>query len=240
MTNLLMGKKAIIEQLKKDNVLSVHGLSSFPEIKKICDAKNILYKIQNKEFFKNFPSNHQGIIAYVKREDFLTEDINEFIKKVSNSHNKRKLILILDKLEDTRNFGAIIRTCDAFNVDGIIIKKNNQTQINDFVIKSSTGAIYNSNILKTPNLNNIVEFLKKEKFWIVSTTLDSAENVNDMSFDFDLCLIIGNEKNGVSKSLIEKSDFKVKIPMSGSVQSLNVSVATGIILNCIRNYHYKE
>lgn len=240
MANMLLGKKAILEQLKKDNVLAVHSLTIFPEIKKICDKKNINYIIQEKSFFSNIESNHQGVIAWIKSENYLTEDFDYFLSRVKSSINKRKIILILDEINDTGNFGAIIRSCDAFNVDGIIIKNRNQAEINEYVIKASTGAIYNSNILKVTNLGSTIEKLKKNNFWIVSTTLYDSKNLNSEKFDFDCCVIIGNEKNGISQKLIEHSDFKIGIPMFGSVQSLNVSVAAGIILNYIRNYHSRE
>ncbi|MGL4617005.1 MAG: 23S rRNA (guanosine(2251)-2'-O)-methyltransferase RlmB [Mycoplasmoidaceae bacterium] len=240
MANILVGKKAILEQLKKDNVLVVHSLTVFPEIKKICEKKNINYIVQKKAFFNNFDSNHQGVIAWIKNENYLTENFSYFLSKVKSSINKRKVIVIIDEISDTGNFGAIIRSCDAFGVDGIIIKNKNQAEINEYVIKASTGAIYNSNILRVTNLGTTIKKLKEDNFWIVSTTLNDSKNLNDTKFNFDCCLIFGNEKNGISKKLIENSDFKINIPMLGSVQSLNVSVSAGIILNYIRNFHLKE
>ena len=240
MANILVGKKAILEQLKKDNVLAVHSLTFFPEIKKICDKKNINYIIQDKFSFNNIDSNHQGMIAWIKNENYLTENLHYFLSKVKSSLNKRKVIVMLDEISDTGNFGAIIRSCDAFGVDGIIIKNKNQAEVNEYVIKASTGAIYNSNILRVTNLGTTIKALKENNFWIVSTTLDDSKNLNETKFDFDCCVILGNEKNGISQKLIEQPDFKINIPMFGSVQSLNVSVATGIILNYIKNYHSKE
>ncbi|MGL4647349.1 MAG: 23S rRNA (guanosine(2251)-2'-O)-methyltransferase RlmB [Mycoplasmoidaceae bacterium] len=240
MINLLIGKKAIIEGLKHNQVLSVHSLTFIPEIKKICDKNKIIYKIESKDYFKNFDSNHQGIIAYIKNNDFLTENFDEFFDKVNQSLNKRKIILVLDQISDTRNFGSIIRTANAFNIDGIIIKRNNQAEINEFVIKTSIGAIYSSNILKVSNLVHIIQKLKSLNFWTVVTTIDGDQDLNEMKFDFNTCLVIGNEDQGISQNIINHADFKVAIKMYGTVQSLNVAVATGIILNSIKKNHTKE
>ena len=184
--------------------------------------------------------NHQGMMPWNNHENPQTEKIHYLSSRVTTSLKKRKVIVQLDEISDTGKFGAIIRSCDAFGVDGIIIKNKNQAEVNEYVIKASTGAIYNSNILRVTNLGTTIKALKENNFWIVSTTLDDSKNLNETKFDFDCCVILGNEKNGISQKLIEHSDFKINIPMFGSVQSLNVSVATGIILNYIKNYHSKE
>ncbi len=233
MTRLIVGKKAILEQLKKNNVISVHSLIIFPEIYKKCEECKVEYILHNDEsFLKKITANHQGIIAYTKNEDYLTEDYNEFISRIEN---KEKItILIMDSLEDLGNVGAIFRTCDALGVDGVIYKKDNQHQINSNTIKASQGSIYNLNILRTTNLSQIIDKLKKDNYWIISSSLNEKSiSLDKFSFPNKVCLIVGNESKGVSSNLISKSDVVIKIPMIGSVQSLNVSVATGILLYSI-------
>lgn len=235
MKNILIGKKAIIDNIKNENVLIVHSETFFPIINKLCCENNIPY-IQHKKntFLKNFNFEHQGIVAYCKKELNITKDLNIFLKNIKIKN--KNIILLLDRISDVGNFGAIIRTADAFNVSGIIIKNKEQCPINDVVIKNSTGAIYNSNILIVESLSKTIDKLKNQNFLIICSTLESDSiDVNEIDLEVydNVVIIVGNEKNGASRTLINKSDFKVKISMYGIVQSLNVSVATGIILNSL-------
>lgn len=235
MSKLVMGKKAILEQLKKNNVISVHALTIFPEIYKKCEECNIEYILHNDEYFlRDISANHQGIIAYISDNNYLTENYNEFLSKIPN--RKNKLILIMDSLVDQGNVGAIFRTCDALGVDGVIYKKDNQHQINDKTIKASQGSVYNLNILRVTNISQIIDKLKKDGYWIISTSLqNNSININEFSYPNNTCIIVGNEEKGVSQNLINKSDAVVKIPMTGMAQSLNVSVAAGILIYSIKH-----
>lgn len=234
MSRLVLGKKAIIEQLNKRNITSVHAIAKFPEIYKKCSECNIEYIIEDKKFFDNIDANHQGIIGYIKKINYITDSYNEFI---DNFYNKKQIILILDGLEDAGNVGAIIRTCDCMGIDGIIFKKNNQYQLdNPSIIKNSQGAIYNCNILRVSNLSQVVDNLKQDGFWVLSSSLSSSSIELSKIPSFDkIAIVVGNEEKGVSRNIIDKSDVVVKIPMYGSSQSLNVSAATAILLYSIKH-----
>lgn len=231
MRNLLIGKKTITENINKE-IISIHSIGNFPKIKDLSREYKIPYFVHNDDkFFLKFDINHQGIIAFLKNTDYVTNDFDYWYSKIKNKNNK--IVVVLDGVEDVGNFGAIIRTCDCFGVDGIIIKNSNQAPINDVVVKNSMGAIYSSNILIVQNISAVIEEMKKLNFWTVASTLKKSENYSDIPYDFNCCLIIGSESNGVSKKIIDNSDYRVKIPMHGIVDSLNVSVATGILLSYI-------
>lgn len=228
----IFGKKSILDQIRhrKNELVCVHFLFSNQELIEICKTNGVPYQIENKNYFNQFPKklNHQNVVGELKGTRQEGESLEDFLKKNSNS---RQLILILDSIEDPFNFGAILRSADAFGVSAVIYKKNNQAQINEFVSKTSLGAVNNLKLFRVPNLVNTINLLKKYKFWIYASLLDkNASDVTKVKFDQKTCLIVGNENKGISDLVAKESDFKVMIPMYGKVQSLNVSVATGILL----------
>ena len=180
---------------------------------------NIKY-LEKNEMDKMIDGLHQGIILEVN--DFEYNDIDEMIEDDS-------LIVILDHIEDPHNFGAIIRTCEAAGVKGIIIPKDRSVEVNATVIKVSTGAIKNMKIAQVTNLNRTIEYLKKEGFWIVGTDMEGT-NYYDIDYKGKTAIVIGNEGSGMSRLVSENCDFIAKIPMKGTTNSLNASVATGIVV----------
>ena len=175
--------------------------------------------------------NHQGIIVEVQPHEY--SSLEEIIR---NSKGKQQpLILILDEIEDPQNFGAILRSADAFGVDGVIIKSKNQVPLNWTVAKVSTGAIEYVKVAQVSNLNNVIKVLKENGFWIYAA--DGSGNISYEKVDYSgaVALIVGSEGRGISQLVMKNSDFVIKIPMVGHVNSLNVSVSTGILLSRIRN-----
>ena len=143
---------------------------------------------------------------------------------------------ILDHLEDPHNFGAIIRTCEAAGVDAIIIPKDRQVQVNATVMKTSVGTIENMNIVSVTNLVNAISELKENGFWIVGTALEDSVDYRSIDYSGKIALVIGNEGNGISRLVRESCDFIAKIPMYGTTNSLNASVASGIMIyEVVRN-----
>lgn len=174
--------------------------------------------------------NHQGIVALTSTYNY--DSLDDIIAKAKNK--KDPLILLLDEIQDPHNFGAIIRSADAFGVDGIIIKKDRQVEVTATVIKVATGAQNYVPIAQVSNLNNAISKLKDNGFWVVSTDGNAKSTISSLEYNFPVALIIGSEGAGISRLVIANSDFLVKIPMEGHVNSLNASVATGIILSAIR------
>ena len=137
--------------------------------------------------------------------------------------------MILDHLEDPHNFGAIIRTCEAAGVDGIIIPKNRTVEVNSTVMRTSVGALDNVKIAQVTNLKNTINYLKKQGFWIVGTDMDGTDYTK-IDYTGKMAIVTGSEGFGMSRIVRESCDFIATIPMKGKVNSLNASVATAIVI----------
>jgi len=171
-------------------------------------------------------TNAQGIAAIKPAYKF--HSLDDIISEAKSSSNP--LILILDSIQDTHNVGAILRTAECSGVNGIIVTKHNSAPINATVVKTSAGATEHVKIAQVNNLANTIKVLKESGFWIVGSSLDNAKLYTEVDFTIPIALIVGNEEKGIRKLTADKCDFLVKIPMAGKLQSLNVSVATGILL----------
>lgn len=201
-------EQSIIDELKKKNIRI-----------NFCDSKVLDQKVDGL---------HQGIILEV--EEAKTYTLEDLFRQTKNKTNP--LVVMLDHLEDPHNFGAIIRTCEALGIDGIIIPNDRSVGITGTVIKTSAGAISYTTIVRVPNLANALEKLKKNNFWIVGTDMQGT-NYTKIDYNMPTCLIIGNEGKGMSKIIKNNCDFIATIPMTGQINSLNASVSCGIILSHI-------
>ena len=168
---------------------------------------------------------HQGIILEV--EDIKTYSFDEIIPNITTEY---PLIVILDHLEDPHNLGAIVRSSEAFGVDAIIIPNDRSVQITSTVVKTSVGTIEKVKIVNVPNINNAIRKLKDLGYWIVGTDMEGT-NYTEIDYKTKIGLVIGNEGKGISKVTTSNCDYIAKIPMKGTVNSLNASVACGIFLS---------
>lgn len=169
---------------------------------------------------------HQGII--LDATDYKYHELGELLDE--------DVVVILDHLEDPHNFGAIVRTCEAAGIKSIIIPKDRQVQVNATVMKTSVGTLENVKIIQVTNLVNTIKELKKNNFWIVGTALDDSIDYRKIDYSGKIVLIIGNEGTGMSRIVKDQCDFIAKIPMYGTTNSLNASVAGGIMIyEVIRN-----
>ena len=170
--------------------------------------------------------NHQGVIARIAPIKFYSIDrLREVIEK-----SKNPFILILDQINDVRNFGAIIRTAEISGVDGIIIQNSSSAPVNSDTIKTSAGAIFNIPICKVNHIKDAIYHLQSLNICIISASEKSVKNIYDVDLKGPLAIIMGSEQKGINKSIINLSDESVKLPMYGKIESLNVSVACGIFL----------
>lgn len=221
----IYGKNVVTEYLKNNQKIKkayIYKKFSDQFILSAIQKQKIQTKFMEKfELDKLANANHQGIILsvpdyeYTPLENLLTKEV--------------QLLVILDHLEDPHNFGAIIRTCEAAGVDGIIIPKNRSVEVNSTVIKVSTGAIEHMKIACVTNLNQTIKELKQDGFWIVGTDMQGID-YDQIDYSGKIAIVIGNEGTGLSRLVQESCDFVAKIPMQGTVNSLNASVATGIIV----------
>ncbi len=184
--------------------------------------KHEMDKIQN--------GNHQGVILEV--DDFKYYDE----KDMFNNLPSNPFIVILDHLEDPHNFGAIIRTCEAAKVDYIIIPKNRSVGVNSTVMKTSAGALDNVSIVSVTNLARTIKKLKEHGLWIVGTDMDNSVSYDEIDYKIPIALVIGSEGFGMSNLVKNNCDFIANIPMYGKINSLNASVAAGIMIyEVVRN-----
>lgn len=192
------------------------------EVLRLIEKKKYNVKIVKKyELDKMTKENHQGII--LKVNDFKYSDLDSFTRKDDS------LVVLLDHIEDPHNFGAIIRTCEAANVDGIIIPKNRSVDVNSTVIRTSVGATKYVPVAQVTNIKSTIDKLKKDGYWIVGTDMNGT-NYSQIDYKGKTCIIIGNEGSGMARIVRENCDFIAEIPMKGKINSLNASVAAGIII----------
>ncbi len=221
----IYGKNVVIEYLKNNKkIINVYLYKKFNDKIIINELKkrniNINW-LEKHELDKLVNKTHQGII--LKVDSYKYEPLHKLINK------KNAIIVILDHIEDPHNFGAIIRTCEAAGVDGIIIPKDRSVSVNSTVIKVSTGAIENIPISQVVNISRTIRELKDNGYWIIGTDMDGVD-FEEIDYGGSIAIVIGNEGRGLSRIVKEQCDFIASIPMFGKVNSLNASVATGIIV----------
>lgn len=199
----------------------------------ICKRNQIpLEFVDKKEFDKKVGKVvHQGVMAYIENYRYYT--IDEILKDIPE--NKQPLLLMLDGLEDPHNLGAILRTCDAVGVDGVIIGKNRSVGLNGTVAKVSTGAIHHVKVAQVTNLTRTLEDLKKKAFWVVGCELENSQDYRSVDYNMPTVLVIGSEGFGMSRLVKKSCDINVVLPMVGHVNSLNASVAASVLLYQVYN-----
>lgn len=232
--NLIIGRNAVIELLKSgrevENVLVAKGEreGSVNRITAICREKGIVIKnVDRKKLdFMCAGANHQGVVANVPAHSYSTVDeILEF----AESKGEAPFIIICDEIEDSHNLGAIIRSAEACGAHGIIIPKRRNVGLNFIVAKTSCGALEYMRVARVGNLASVIEELKKKNIWVYCADMD-GQLWCKTDFSGGCALVIGNEGNGVGRLIKEKCDVTVSLPMCGQVNSLNASVAAGIIM----------
>jgi len=197
----------------------------------LAKKKNVkVSEVSKEKLDQLFGTNHQGVCAYAK--PVYTVGLEEIIhesKKVKNP-----IIVMLDELTDPHNLGAILRTCDAFNISGVIYKKRGNVSLNETVVKTSTGAAYFVKCAEVSNLSNAIKILKKNGFWAVALDGESNLLLKDVPHDVPLVVVVGSEGYGISRLNKKNCDMVAKIPMTGNVNCLNASVACSIALYELR------
>lgn len=226
---MLVYGRNVAERIFKDEKLLKKVRKLEIEEKYYLKIKNLLgefpkskIKLARKSEIDNLTKdNHQGII--IDMEDYQYTPLNKILNREDDK------ILLLDHILDPHNFGAIIRTAVAAGFNAIIIPNDRQVLVNSTVVKTSVGAVFDIDIVLVTNLNNTIKTLKDNGFWIYGTVMN-GEDYRDVDYNGKTCLIIGNEEKGISKLVKENCDFLVTIPISPKIDSLNASVAAGILI----------
>lgn len=172
-------------------------------------------------------NNHQGVVVELNVAAMRNE--NDLLTSLTNNPNP-PLLLVLDQIQDPHNFGACLRTADAAGVDGVIIAKDNSVGFTPTVLKTSSGAFEFVPVYQVTNLRRLLKSLQDKGVWIVGASGDAKQNIYTADLKGALAIVMGSEGSGMRRLTREACDFLVNIPMLGRVESLNVSVATGVIL----------
>lgn len=225
------GKNAVVELFRSNTqidklIVQNNAKNDLQNIITLAQKKHVKISFAPKEALdrESTVKNHQGVIAIVSGYSYSSlEEILNFAK----SKNQNPFILLCDKIADPHNLGSLIRSCECAGVHGIVIPKNRACQINDTVIKVSTGACFNVKIANVTNLNDAIRWLKDRNVYVYSLEAD-GESIYDVDLTYPTALVIGSEGFGVSELTKKLSDATLSLPMYGKVNSLNASVAGGI------------
>jgi 23S rRNA (guanosine2251-2'-O)-methyltransferase len=239
--SLIIGRKPVLEAINSgeeiEQVYILFGQQGtiINTIRVAAKKRGIKCNQVSQEKFRTLiqSKNAQGVAAVKQSHKFysLDEIISESFLPAGRAKNSPSpLILVLDSIQDTHNVGAILRSAECSGVNGVIVTKHNSAPINETVVKTSAGATEHVKIAQVNNLVNTIDELKEKGFWIVGSSLENAKPYTEVDYKIPIALIVGNEEKGIRKLTADKCDFLVQIPMTGKLQSLNVSVATGILL----------
>lgn len=232
--NQIFGIRAIIEAIQAGKEIDKVFIQKesqgelMQELMKVMKKKNINFSYVPIEKLNRLTSkNHQGAVATISPVSF--HDIETLVTNILES-GKTPLILILDQLSDARNFGAIIRTAECTGVDGIIVQKQGSAPVNGDTVKTSAGAVFNVPICKVEHIKDAIYFLQASGIQTIAATEKTDNTIYDISFTEPTAIIMGSEDRGVNPSVLKIVDHKAKLPMYGTIESLNVSVACGAFL----------
>jgi len=218
---LVYGKNVCLEYLMRKEAKKIYMQKDFRDEKILHLVTGKVEYVDKRFLDQKCGGLHQGIALEV--EDFQYSDIYDFVDKETST------IVILDHLEDPHNLGAIIRTSEAAGIDAIVIPKNRSVEVNATVLKTSVGTANNIPICQVANINDTILKLKERGFWIVGTDMDGCD-FKKIDYRGKCAIVIGNEGKGMSDLVRKNCDFIASIPMYGTVNSLNASVAAGLMI----------
>ncbi len=233
MSTFLFGRNAVRESIKAGNVnkLFVSSRLKNDPLAREATGKGIAVAFVSDEELSGLVDNpsHQGFVAEAR--DFVRYSLADLLQGAKGK--KYPLLVLLDGIEDPHNLGAILRDCDAFGVDGVILKSHGEVPLNGTVAKVSAGAVNFVKVATVSNLSQAIAQLKANGYWIVASASAGKDNYAAIDYKSPIGLVVGAEGKGASPLVLRNSDFIVRIPMLGTVNSLNASVATGILLSQI-------
>ena len=233
-SEMIFGTRAVIEAIEAgkeiDKILVKRDMQSELSRELFAALKGTLIPVQRvpvERLNRITRKNHQGVIAYISS---ITYQRTEDLVPTLFEKGKNPVFLMLDGVTDVRNFGAIARTCECAGVDAIIIPTNNSAKVNADAIKTSAGALHTLPVCREKNLTSTIHYLKQCGFRVVAATEKGDYNYTDGQYTDPVCIIMGAEDKGVSYDHLALCDEWIKIPMTGKIESLNVSVAAGILI----------
>lgn len=234
MNEMIFGVRAVIEALQAgkeiDKILIKRDIQSDLSKELFAALKGTTIPVQRvpiERLNRITKKNHQGVVAFISPVTYqLTEQLVPFLFE----EGKNPFFIMLDGVTDVRNFGAIARTCECAGVDALIIPNRDSVSVNADAIKTSAGALHKLPVCRELNLTATLRYLKESGFRIIAATEKGDYNYTEADYSGPLCIIMGAEDKGVSYDNLALCDEWVKIPMRGTIESLNVSVAAGILI----------
>lgn len=231
----IFGIRTVIEAVQSgkniDKIYIQKGLSGplFMELLQIIGKRsyNLSY-VPIEKLNKLSNGNHQGVVAKISPVKF--RELEEVVQEILDDDTKKPLFLLLDQITDARNFGAIIRTAECTGVHAIIVQNKGGAPVNADTVKTSAGAVFNIPLVKVSHIKDAIYYLQASGVKIVAASEKTDTSVYDVDFTQPTALVMGSEEKGVNPSVLKLADEKAKLPMYGSIASLNVSVACGAFL----------
>lgn len=233
-SDVIFGIRAVIEAINSkreiNRILIQKGMNKdlFQELKSALSNKDFTLQFVPIEKINSVTAeNHQGVIAYVSPVEYL--NIEEFVDQ-RIEEGKMTKVLVLDRITDVRNFGAIARTAECLGVDTLLIPSKGSALVSADAVKTSAGALNRLPVCRTENLKNSLFYLQQSGFRLVSCTEKGNVPLYEVNFRGSCAMIFGSEEDGITKDILNLSDIKARIPMKGEIASLNVGVAVGMVL----------
>jgi 23S rRNA (guanosine2251-2'-O)-methyltransferase len=232
--DMIFGIRAAIEAIRAgkeiNKIFVQRGLQSdlYREFKnEIRGMEQLVQQVPIEKLNRFTRKNHQGVIAFVSPVTYYQTE--EIVPQLFEE-GKNPLLLILDRVTDVRNFGAICRSAECFGADAVIIPSRGSAAINADAIKTSAGALHTLPVCRENNLKNTIDFLIESGIQIVGCTEKGSDDAEKCDLTQPTAIIMGSEDEGISPEYLKRCNARIKIPMNGKIESLNVSVATGIVL----------
>lgn len=233
-SNIICGRNPVLEAVRSgreiDRLLIAHGISggSVTAIIAKCKAKGVLIKEISPQKLDYYcgGANHQGVAVMLASQEYSTVDD---IMSLADSRNEKPFIIICDGLEDPHNLGAVIRTAEATGVHGVIIPERRSASLNATVAKAACGALEYVPVARVTNIASTIDMLKERGVWVFGADMD-GEDYTKTDFDVPCAIVIGNEGKGIGTLTAKKCDKIISLPMLGKINSLNASVASGILM----------
>ncbi len=240
---VIVGRNSVLEALKSGAVIEKiyvargDGDGLIVRILSIAKEKNIpITQVDRRKLnFLSGTSSHQGIVASIGGKEYCTIDD---LLDIAKEKGEEPFLVMCNEITDPHNLGAIIRSAEALGAHGVIIQKHRSVGVTTTVAKSSAGAIFHINIAKVTNIASTIEDLKKKNIWVYGTDANCTHSLYDVDFKGGVCIVVGSEGHGMNRLVREKCDFILGIELYGKVNSLNASVAAGIVLSeCAKKRH---
>jgi 23S rRNA (guanosine2251-2'-O)-methyltransferase len=233
--NIIVGRKPVLEALNAgvliEKIYILRGVHGDPidAIRQLARKRNIFCAETDRSPFERLSrdTNSQGVVAIAGIKEYA--DVDELLA-ISSSKGEKAFLLIFDEIEDPHNVGALIRSAVCLGAHGGIVPKHHASPVNETVAKTSAGASALFPLAKVTNIVATIEDLKKRGVWIIGTDTESPKSFTEVDYTMPIAIVVGNEGRGIRRLVREKCDFVVSIPMTGSFDSLNVSVAGGLMM----------